>query len=188
MKRYWKRRERGFGLLETAITLVVIGGLAASILLMASNHHVTQARDQVVEEVQLLNRTIQRAYSGVAQYPVFDPTVEAQLFDLLPPRIVDRDNSTLRSAFGGVYRLGTEGASGCGTCRNVLRVRVAGLDRDDCKALMPMDFGKHSFRVGVGQGYGPATTYATPVPPAQADTICSPLGGSNVSFYVYFNK
>jgi type II secretory pathway pseudopilin PulG len=189
MKRYQKRHEKGFGLLETAVSLVVIGSLVASVLLMASNHHADQSRQQVVEDVQAINRVIQRAYSGVAKYPIFDDALEEDLFFLMPTRIVDEDSSMLRSPLGGYYKFGTENS--CPSCRDKLFIRVADLGMNDCKALLPMDYGKGALEVGVstgGGGGGPITRYSTPLDPGQAITACEAKGGNNLNLFVWYKK
>jgi type II secretory pathway pseudopilin PulG len=173
------RREKGFGLLETAIAMVVVGAIAVGGIVMYSSSDKSAKASELMEDFQTIHDAIERLYANKAGYDGLSETSLAQS-GVLP------DNMVVGSAIVPSNRTGMSlivaASSSCPSrpgCRDVFGLHFWDLDPEVCKRAVTMQPPGRPYQIVIGEaeagGGTGRTTFTPPYDPNAMVSACESL-------------
>jgi type II secretory pathway pseudopilin PulG len=160
-----KLRERGFGLLETAIAMVVVLGIAAGALQAYTTFRTQEMASRLYQEFMDLKVGIIRAYENK---PGYEGMTEQALFQAgaIPQEMDGGDGWFYHSARFPIQIEPVNG--GCTSypgCSNSFVLKMFGLKPEVCRLLAEQDYGDGVTRYWIGNEH----IY----PPVSKDTLAA---------------
>ena len=172
-------RKRGFNLIEIAIVLAVIGLVIGGIYIAAGAVTDSNHRQELNKQLLQIVQNVRRVYRTQASFAVPSHADIAGL-GLLPADMRDDGTNFYNSFSGGAW-------IGAGYTFQQFTVGFAGLPASACTDLATSNFGSAQIvnQMGLvdeanGTGWLGATAMADGVSPAEARSLCSLSGNTNV--------
>jgi hypothetical protein len=174
------RRQRGFGLLETAVAMVVILAIAGGGLAFYSSNRHAETGVRLYEEFMDLKRGVQSLYANKSGY---EGLTEQTLYDagVISPEMA-RGDGRFHHSEGHLIQIHST-VAGCTAypgCHGGYGVKMFALRPEVCKTLARQDYGDNVYTYWIGLDYH--------YPPFDQDALVASCDTGDASFRVFFQR
>ena len=134
-RKFKARAQRGFGLLEIAVGLVIAAGLAAAVMTFFQNANNNAKTNDTLAQLAAIQSAVQGLYNGQPTYSGLTTSSIAQS-GALPAKMIGPGN-TLRNPFNSSVNVDTTGAF------DTYRIQMLQIPSEPCLKLVSQDLGKN---------------------------------------------
>lgn len=174
------RKQRGFGLLETAIAMVVVAAIAGGGLMLYSSNKSAEMGVRLYEEFMDLKTGVKKLYANRSGY---EGLTEQALYDagVIKPEMARGDGRFYHSA-GYIIEIHstTAGCTAYPGCHGGFGVKMFRLRREVCKDLARKAYGDDVDMYWIGLDYH--------YPPFDTDALAASCDTGDASFRVFFKR
>jgi prepilin-type N-terminal cleavage/methylation domain-containing protein len=172
--------QKGFGLLETAIAMVVVAALAGGALMFYSSNKHTQLGITLYEELMSMKNKTIKLYQGK---PGYEGITEQILYDAgVIPEQMARGDGRFYHAGGQLMEMVpiTAGCTAYPGCRSGFGLKYFGIESEVCEHMARQDYGGDAYFMWIGTDYH----YA----PFDKNALVASCAASNPAFRVFFKR
>lgn len=167
-----KRNERGFGLLESAVVMVVIAVLSAGVISYGGQMQNNAKANAIQADVMKITQNVDHIFANRADLPDLSDNTYAKSLGLFP------DSPSHNYDFVSL-----------GAGRTDYFIRVQRTNPAVCLKIGAMGYGKNFAGVVVKQGNDPSAIFmAPPVDPATLQQQCYKAPNSHIATWLKFVK
>lgn len=173
-------KERGFGLLETAVAMVVVLAIAGGGLAFYSSNRHAETGVRLYEEFMSLKNGVQKLYANKSGY---EGLTEQALYDagVIRPEMARGDGRFYHSE-GKLIEIHSArfGCTAYPGCHAGYGVKMFALRQEVCETLARQDYGDniHMYWIGLDYHY----------PPFDKDALADSCATGDASFRVFFER
>lgn len=138
-RRLKARAQRGYGLLEIAIGLVLVAGIAAGVMMFYQNAQNNNRTNDAISQVAAIQSAVQGLYHGQSTYSGLD-TANIATSGALPNKMIASTNQ-LRSPFNTNVLVSTV------TPFDTYTIEIEDVGSEPCLRLVSQDFGRNVARL-----------------------------------------
>lgn len=172
-RRLKARAQRGYGLLEIAVGLVLVAGIAAGVMMFYQNAQNNSRTNDAVSQIAAIQSAVQGLFSGQPTYSGLDTATIAGS-GALPNKMVS--GATLRSPFNSNVDVTTAGAF------DTYSIQLDDVPGEPCLRLVSADFGRNVASLQVEAGT-PVTRRAMTL--AEAEPACNAADRVDITWTFY---
>lgn len=179
-----ERRERGFGLLESGIVLIVIATLAAAVVAYGGHMQINAKANSIHSDVLQIANNVEKVLANTPTLPDMNDDAVVQSLGVYPGHLLDGAGIP-HHAGGGVVSMVSTGAG-----QTVYFVRLERVGGPLCVEAATRNYGRNHIGIVVQQGAGPLTPNLAPPPsPAAIIAECNKGASSqDLSLLLQFRK
>lgn len=137
-----RRTSRGFGLLEVAIALVVIGGIVASVITWGSGVHQASLVNQMYLDVVEVRERAMKVFAGMPRVPDTRDAGFVASLGVYPERLLKANGRPQHA--GKRPMMIAQNNHFCNTCGDIFNIDLLEISQSQCFMLGSRDWGPNS--------------------------------------------